>query len=107
MSKQAESFIVDWLGRSRIPQDCERRRVLQVLAEAHLEGPLRIETAAVAKKAGIGAYAVWLSVFALHQQGAIRARNVGGLMTIDFPFNYPTDHPAYVHVSPDAQEAAE
>lgn len=108
MSKQAETYIKDWLATTRIPQTCERRRVLDVLAKAHLAGPLRIETVKVSNETGIGRMAVWLSILDLHLRGALQARNVGGLMTIDFPFDFPNDHPAYVHVSPDkAQEAAE
>lgn len=108
MSKQAETFIAAWLGKTRIPQECDRRRVLKVLAEKHLEGPLRIDTQALAKWAGLRIVTLWFVLFDLHRRGAIDARDIGQTMTVTFPFDFPPNHPAYVNVSPDkAQEAAE
>ena len=108
MSEQAERFVIMRGAEKALPDPCHRRRVLMALAEAHTAGPVRIETRDLAERTGLGNFVLWQVLVDLHRAKYLQAFNIGGLMTVRFPFDFPTDHPAYVHVSPVSQkEAAE
>ncbi|MCK7615198.1 hypothetical protein [Roseibium sediminicola] len=108
MSEQTERFVIKRGAEKALPNPCLRRSVLMALAEAHRAGPLRIETRVLAERTGLGLYQLWQVLMDLHRRKYLQAGNIGGLMTVVFPFDFPPDHPAYVHVSPDStKEAAE
>ncbi|MBO9457948.1 MULTISPECIES: hypothetical protein [Stappiaceae] len=106
MSEQAERFVITRGAERALPDPCHRRRVLMALAEAHTAGPLRIETQELGERTGLGAFVLWQVLMDLHRAKYLQAFNIGGLMTVRFPFDFPTDHPAYVHVSPDSTKEA-
>jgi hypothetical protein len=78
------------------------------LAGAHIDGPFQIDTGELARKAGLGPVDLWFVLIDLHRRDLVHVSNVGGRMTVVFPFDLPPKHPAYVSALPAAKkEAAE
>jgi len=106
MSDKAEPYVLKAMSARAMPDPCQRRKVLMALAEKHFDGPFRVSTAGLARALDLHPVTLWRALVTLQRAGLVQASNIGGDMTVVFPFDFPPDHPAYVRVSPAEQEVS-
>lgn len=109
MSVSAETWAMDAAEQLCLPDPCLRRQVLLALAVRHRGGPFDVPTTNLLEHLQIDVLALWSAITDLHRKDVIRARNIGGLMTVTLALDFEPDNeprPAEVSALPASRKEA-